>query len=151
MRALSNNFFNDLMNAKGLLHPILEQVKQDHTLMLAIRDKYINIYYRGGNILKVTEQGNVFYQTSFDDQYNKAGKTIPVLPTAIKCQANSKTWVDEFPHLKEIMDIYSPFTQSLSVNFSSWLRVKITALPSQMKLSILFQILNLQFSAWCLV
>lgn len=52
MRALSTTFMNDL-KSNGILHPLLERVKQDHTLMLSIRKDYINIYYRGGSILKV--------------------------------------------------------------------------------------------------
>jgi hypothetical protein len=106
MRKLSAEFLNDLKNTDGMLYPILERVKKDHTLMLAIRDNYINIYYRGGNLLKVNQQGENSYQSSFDDQYNKSGRSIPVLPAIIKCQADAKTWVDGFPHLKEIMDFY---------------------------------------------
>lgn len=77
MRELSKDFLNNLKSAKGLLHPILERVKQDDTLMLAIRDNYINIYYRGGSLLKVKEQGKDSYQSSFDDQYNKSEKKTP--------------------------------------------------------------------------
>ena len=106
MRELSKDFLDDLKNTNGLLHPILERVKQDHTLMLAIRDNYINIYYRGGNLLRVNEQGKDSYQSFFDDQYNKSGKTIPILPTTIKGQADARAWVEAFQHLKEIMDIY---------------------------------------------
>jgi hypothetical protein len=105
-RELSINFLNDLKNTNGLLYPLLERVKLDHTLMLAIRKNYTNIYYRGGSLLRIKEQGKDSYLSSFDDQYNKFGKTIPVLPTAIKCQDDARTWVDEFSHLKEIMDIY---------------------------------------------
>ena len=75
MRELSVSFFDNLVNDNGLLHTILERVKKDDTLMLAIRDGYINIYYRGGNILRIQEQGNGTYQSSFDEHYNKAGKT----------------------------------------------------------------------------
>jgi hypothetical protein len=106
MRELSKDFLNDLKSANGSLNPILERVRQDDTLMLAIRGNYINIYYRGGNLLRVNEQGKESYQSAFDDQYNKFGKTIPKLPTVIKHQDDAKEWVDEFPHLKEIMDIY---------------------------------------------
>lgn len=106
MRELSKDFLNNLKSAKGLLHPILERVKQDDTLMLAIRDNYINIYYRGGSLLKVKEQGKDSYQSSFDDQYNKSEKKLPDLPPTIKCQDDARTWVDKFPRLKEIMDMY---------------------------------------------
>lgn len=106
MRQLSDEFRDDLKNAEGVLHPILGRVKQDQTLMLAIRDNYINIYYRGGNILKVEEQGEGSYRSLFDDQYNKSGKSIPSLPGAIKSQDDAKTWVAAIPHLKELMDLY---------------------------------------------
>lgn len=66
MRKLSNTFMNDLLNEGGVLHSILHRVKRDHTLMLSIRQDYINIYYRGGNLLKVEEQGNKSDRTFFD-------------------------------------------------------------------------------------
>jgi hypothetical protein len=106
MRELSKDFLDGLKSTNGLLHPILERVRQDDTLMLAIRGNYINIYYRGGNILRVNEQGKDTYQSAFDDQYNKFGKTIPKLPTVIKHQDDARKWVDAFPHLKEIMDFF---------------------------------------------
>lgn len=105
MKTLSEDFFNDLKNTEGLLHPILERVQQDNTLMLAIRNQYINIYYRGGNILRV-KQGKGNYSTFFDDQYNKSGVPITSLPAAIKSQNDAHEWVKEFPRLKEIMDLY---------------------------------------------
>ena len=40
----------------GYLKPVLDRVKSDQTLMLAIRDGYINVYYRGGSLLKLEEQ-----------------------------------------------------------------------------------------------
>lgn len=109
MRVLSLNFMSDLK--AGLLQPILERVIRDHTLMLAIRDGYINVYYRGGNILKVEEiieqQGQRYYQTSFNDQYkHESGMAVPVLPDTIKSQCDAITWVNSFSHLKEIMDLY---------------------------------------------
>jgi len=69
MRALSEHFMDDLIKPDGLLYPILKRVKIDHTLMLAIRENYVNIYYRGGNILRVTEQSKGSYQTFFDVKY----------------------------------------------------------------------------------
>lgn len=104
MRRLSENFLADLKN--GLLQPILERVRQDNTLMLAIRDGYINIYYRGGNILRLREQSKGEYKAAFDSQYNQFGKTIPNVPTEIKNTNDVRIWIESFPHLKEIMDFY---------------------------------------------
>ena len=74
--------------------------------MLAIRENYINIYYRGGNILNIKEHNKGFYQTSFDDQYNKSGLLIPDSPTKIINQNDSRSWIDSFPSRKNIMDEY---------------------------------------------
>ena len=69
----------DFKRPDGMLHPILDRIQNDHTLMLAIRENYVNIYYRGGNILKLTEHSNGYYQTFFDDKYNK--NKFPILDT----------------------------------------------------------------------
>lgn len=104
-RELSKDFLNHLKSSNGLLHIILERVKQDHTLIIAIRDGYINIYYRGGSLLKITESNDSF-QFSFDQQYATAGTTLPTLPATIKNHNDVKAWVDQYPKLKETMDIY---------------------------------------------
>lgn len=62
MRKLSVKFMGDLVNPDGVLYPILTRVRKDHTLMLAIRENFINIYYRGGNILNIKEHNKGFYQ-----------------------------------------------------------------------------------------
>ncbi|MCJ7634389.1 hypothetical protein MUP77_18610 [Candidatus Bathyarchaeota archaeon] len=106
MRELSETFMNDLLKPEGKLQPILTRVKKDQTLMLAIRNGYINIYYRGGNILRVKEHRKGFYRTYFDKQYNKSAKSIPYLPTTITNRHDAQIWVDSFPSLRNIMDEY---------------------------------------------
>lgn len=49
MCALSEEFIKDLQ--QGLLKNLLEEVKKDDNLCLAIRENYINIYYRGGKFI----------------------------------------------------------------------------------------------------
>lgn len=103
MRGLSENFMNDLKSG-GKLNPILERVQNDHTLMLAIRDGYINIYYRGGNILRVTED-NGFYQTHFDVKYG-AGQNIANSEDDIRKKTDAKKMVARLPERKSTMDKY---------------------------------------------
>ena len=102
-RKISTVFMDNL--TKGILHPIRTRVKEDQTLMLAIRKDYINIYYRGGNILEVEEHKG-FYRASFDEEFNKSGQNIPNLPKTIREKAEAQKWVDAFPDLKKIMDKY---------------------------------------------
>lgn len=104
MRELSKKFMDDLVESEGILNPILEHLKKDQTLMLAIRDGFINIYYRGGSILRITEQNGRFYSSFFDDRYNKNDSQMPILPESIKNQDNARIWVNSFMILKHIMD-----------------------------------------------
>jgi len=83
---------------EGKLKSFLDFVQNDHTLDLEIRDNYINIYYRGGNLVKIEQDKNGEYNTSFEENYfdenvkkNKEGKKITV---------------NDFPEMKQAMDKY---------------------------------------------
>lgn len=106
MRELSEKFISDLKSTDGLLYPVWNRVKKDDTLMLAIRDGYINIYYRGGNLMKIEEQANATYGSFFDANYNKNGNHLPELPKTLKDPDDAVAWVQGFSHLKETMDLY---------------------------------------------
>ena len=102
-RVISKEFMKNLKQG-GMLHSILERVSEDHTLMLAIRDGYINIYYRGGNILRVTEQEG-FYETFFDIQYSSV-QNVARSEDDIRNQADAQKLVGDLPDRKIIMDKY---------------------------------------------
>lgn len=66
MRGLNDRFIFDLN--EGCLSFFLNEVKANKDTCLAIRNGYINIYYRGGNALKITQKKNG-YQFFFDAKY----------------------------------------------------------------------------------
>jgi hypothetical protein len=106
-RGLSENFLKDLLS--GYLKPILECVKNDDTLFLGIRENYINIYYRGGSILKLTENKKYYlaeFNTNyFQDEKNTSGnKKFNI--AKIKDKKSAETLVAQFPFLKLKMDNY---------------------------------------------
>lgn len=108
MRQLHPDFIDDLNN--GCLYPILDRVRHDHTLMLAIRGDYINIYYRGGNLLKlVKKDGERRYQPFFDKKYiglkNDELRT-QVDSAWIDTSTAATVWVQRFCHLKQEMDLF---------------------------------------------
>lgn len=75
MRCINDRFITDLKT--GCLAFFLEQVKLNRDkLCLEIRDGYINIYYKGGNLLKITQKKND-YSFHFDARYclNKCADT----------------------------------------------------------------------------
>jgi hypothetical protein len=106
-RVVSTAFADDLKHGK--LSPLLSRIKEDDTLMLALRDGYINIYYRGGNLLKVEQKSSGGkYIALFDTKYHKTNaEPLPLqFPCPINNEADSRTLVDAIPALKYSMDIY---------------------------------------------
>lgn len=67
-RYISDSFEEDLNFKEGQLSQLLEWVQNDKTLALFIREDYINIYYRGGVLFKVTGSTND-YKFIFDMNY----------------------------------------------------------------------------------
>jgi len=101
MRKLDNDFIKDLK--KGLLKEVLELVHRDQTLCLEIRDNYINVYYRGGNILRIDKVGSK-YTYAFNPKYFVHDRFLmsskPVLPTSGPVSA----YLELIPLLKQEMD-----------------------------------------------
>lgn len=67
MRDINDKFINDLLD--GELSFFLEEVKDEQNqYSLEIRGDYINIYYRGGNIVRISQK-NKRYTFFFDLKY----------------------------------------------------------------------------------
>jgi hypothetical protein len=107
MRELSNRFIGDLQD--GILLPLAERVRRDNTLMLAIRNGYVNIYYRGGSILKIEERKTkyvVTFNENYDSSLDKQRIQALLLPDALDSIEETNTLVGKIPLLKEIMDYH---------------------------------------------
>jgi hypothetical protein len=74
--------------------------------MLAIRENAVNIYYRGGNLVRIARQKTGRYQADFDAKYNLSSEVLPSLPANLQNQDESAQWVATFPALKQVMDEY---------------------------------------------
>lgn len=106
-RVVSKTFADDLK--LGNLSALLARVKEDDTLMLALRDGYINIYYRGGSLLRIEQKSKGGkYIATFDTKYNKkSASPLPVqFPYTVNDEADSRALVDAIPALKYAMDRY---------------------------------------------
>ena len=100
---MSPQFVADLK--KGLLAPILSRVQRDATLCLEVREDYCNIYYRGGNLLRLTEVPGG-YETFFDRNYDTCG-LVPASPAngTISKSADVADWIGVFPLMKQAIDL----------------------------------------------
>jgi hypothetical protein len=107
-RQLSDSFISDLKS--GTLKDILFYVQNDNTLDLEIREGYVNIYYRGGNILRIKEISLNNYQFHFDSEYFSVAKFLSV--ALLEKYKTMGDWINYFPLMKQAMDFYfSKFTK----------------------------------------
>ena len=103
MRSLNNKFIDDLK--QGVLSPLLDAVKSDNSLCLELRGDSVNVYYRGGSLMKITQcaQG---YTASFDENYFRSGKKVHLRALEIRRQEDVEKWLELSPQFKHAMDCY---------------------------------------------
>lgn len=102
-RKLSPAFLGDLQT--GLLAPILERVKLDSTLCLEIRDEYVNIYYRGGNLLRIDGHAGRYTGLFDAGYYGASAKPSNLPPPVIAQPVDVCAWLESFPLLKQAIDL----------------------------------------------
>lgn len=98
---LSEHFMNDLLG--GILEPLLLRVQNDTSLDMEIRGEYLNVYYRGGNILRVDNNG-ASYTAFFEPKYADCPLELP--DERITTVQETKAWLDRIPVLKDTMDLW---------------------------------------------
>ena len=104
MRGLDQEFINDLLI--GDLKPIWYSIKSDQRFRLEIRGNYVNIYYRGGNALRISKiLGS--YRFEFDEKYCIGSATNNALPInlAIKSK-DANQIVNVFPLIQDSMNAF---------------------------------------------
>ena len=74
MRQLSDSLLKELK--EGSLHAILEFIKNDDSLDFQIRENYANVYYKGGNILKIKPRSFDFDKMYFHSAKDKTSSDV---------------------------------------------------------------------------
>lgn len=92
---------------KGVLYPLLELVQKDYTLDLELRKGYVDIYYRGGVILKIKEKKQ-YYTAELDRKYISDSNIYDFdkLPDKISLVDHANEWRKAIPLLKYNMDLH---------------------------------------------
>lgn len=105
MRGLKDKFMVDLQ--KGVLNGFLTAVQEDDTVCLEIRNNYLNIYYRGGNLCRInTSKNSARYSMTFDKRYAKTEASKKNIENIDNWNINE--WVANIPLLKSVIDKNGP-------------------------------------------
>jgi hypothetical protein len=108
-RKLSKQFITHLKPG-GHLNALLKRVQDDTTLDLEIRENYLNIYYRGGSLLKVSPmpKNPKAYTFEFNKRYapKEARRKLEIPPPTISTPDEVEAWESKIPILKDTMDLW---------------------------------------------
>jgi hypothetical protein len=108
---LSPEFTKELQS--GVLTPLLREIQEDDTLLMGIRNGYISVYYRGGQLLKVEGDATSGFKVTFDTNHDKAGVLADrlgrhgcadVLERRLTSAEDTARLVDVLSELKRAMD-----------------------------------------------
>ncbi len=101
-RGLAPTFLDDL--STGLLAPVRDRVLADRSLCLALRENYVNVYYRGGNLARISP-GPGGYVAHFDERYFGDAPPPPI-PRLLTSATDIGVWLAAVPLLKDTMDLW---------------------------------------------
>ena len=111
-RGLLSEKWATAFDKEGKLGGLIEMVKNDDELVLQIREDYFNVYYKGGNMLKVSSENSFqfdynYYKCEIDlDTQEQRKKRIDKRRSILESLKNTrdyKTFIDE---MKKLMDKY---------------------------------------------
>ena len=93
------------------LRPFVDLVRSDTSLCMELRGDYVNIYYRGGNLVKIALQGSTDTAVAaFDRNYFRVRGTVAIpevvdsLPRRLGGREDVRQWLNAAPTLKQAMD-----------------------------------------------
>lgn len=95
MRHLSTTFIRNLTD--GFLAKLRQAAITDPDLDLQIRDNYLNLYYKGNALLKLTEQNDQRYAVQIDEKFLE---DAPVSPFLVDL-ASVAAFLGQVPRLKQ--------------------------------------------------
>ena len=111
-RGLHSDKWDNVFGKDGKLGGLIEMVKKDDELVLQIREDYFNVYYKGGNMLKVSSENSFqfdynYYKCEIDfdtqEQRNKRIDKRRGVLESLKKTRDYKTFIAE---MKKLMDEY---------------------------------------------
>jgi len=111
-RGLHSDKWDNAFGEDGKLGGLIDMVKNDDELVLQIREDYFNVYYKGGNMLKVSSENSFQFDYNYYkceiglDSQEQRKKRIDKRRSILESLKNTrdyKTFIDE---MKKLMDKY---------------------------------------------
>ena len=111
-RGLHSEKWATAFDKEGKLGGLIEMVKNDDELVLQIREDYFNVYYKGGNMLKVSSENSFQFDYNYfkceisldtQEQRNKRIDKRRSVLESLKKTRDYKTFIAE---MKKLMDEY---------------------------------------------
>jgi hypothetical protein len=95
MRGLSDTFMESLQS--GHLSSLVQTVRRDPDLNLEIRKNYLNVYYKGNSLLKLSEQVASSYRVTIDPHLAEG----LVIPRSLNSVRATTGFLEMVPKIKE--------------------------------------------------
>ena len=107
-RGLSPEFMTDMTLPNGMLKPLLERVQSDTSLQMDIRSDCVNVYYRGGNLLRVKRPQDSVYRFTFDTKYvpETLRSSMKFPDATVESKEQTQEWIRKIPLIKDTMDLW---------------------------------------------
>ena len=111
-RGLHSDKWDNAFGEDGKLGGLIEMVKNDDELVLQIREDYFNVYYKGGNMLKVSSENSFQFdynyfkcEISLDTQEQRK-KRIDKRRSILESLKNTRDYKTFIAEMKKLMDKY---------------------------------------------
>jgi hypothetical protein len=105
-RRLNNEFKEALQ--RGILFPLLELVRKDRDLLLEIRDRYIDIYFKGNRLIEISQSPG--YGVKTHEKFATGASLGP-----INTVEDAKKLVKELSNIKQRIAIHKPHASEIEI------------------------------------
>lgn len=111
-RGLHSDKWDNVFGKGGKLGGLIEMVKKDDELVLQIREDYFNVYYKGGNMLKVSSENSFqfdynYYKCEIDlDTQEQRNKRIDKRRSVLESLKKTRDYKTFIAEMKKLMDEY---------------------------------------------
>ena len=111
-RGLHSDKWDNAFGEDGKLGGLIEMVKNDDELVLQIRDDYFNVYYKGGNLLKVSSENSFQFDYNYYkceiglDTQDQRKKRIDKRRSVLESLKKTRDYKAFIADMKKLMDKY---------------------------------------------